>query len=482
MRSTRTDREGTYSVLAQPGTVHIEAQGLPKTYLGPVPEEYPNLEVTADQIAPDLKLTRAVRLDGVVIDGAGHPVPSAEIYVLFTPERRWPRREEPMRTGADGTFQIDQLHPEDKVGLWTRAGDATTDGTVVVQPRAGRVTLSVDPKCSVRLRGLVTDSGGRRIAGAKISLWWTRWCPHDKQGRLTLASSHVLETYTTGENGWFVFRGLWPDDTYNVVVEARGHDKGESSKLTGKAGETQDLGKIVLINTEAYLAGRVVDSDGKPIVGAEVFNRGDTPELVAKATDSQGRFRLDGMLPGTRFVFVRKAGYRFTGVKNESDSDGMTITLLKETEPPPAWKPGRTASPEEERAFAKQVLIRVWEKYGASPQNTGAVRCIWDMAEIDPDLAMKWSAEKGHRFDDRVRFVEARELSETDAEGALGLLNQKPDSRSQSAVQELADRFAETDAKKALRFAEEAAVQARGLNKPDRALGMKSDRGESEHQ
>ena len=39
-------------------------------------------------------------------------------------------------------------------------------------------------------------------------------------------------------------------------------------------------------------------------------------------------------------------------------------------------------------------------------------------------------------------------------------------------MQELADRFAETDPKKALRFAEEAAVQARGLNQPDRALAM----------
>jgi hypothetical protein len=116
--------------------------------------------------------------------------------------------------------------------------------------------------------------------------------------------------------------------------------------------------------------------------------------------------------------------------------------------------------------------MRVWEKYGASPQNTGAARCIWDMAEIDADLAMKWSAEKAHRHDDRVRFVEARRLSETDAEGALGWLNQKPDSKSQSALQELADRFAEADPRKAVRFAEEAAVQARGLNQPDRALAM----------
>ena len=51
-------------------------------------------------------------------------------------------------------------------------------------------------------------------------------------------------------------------------------------------------------------------------------------------------------------------------------------------------------------------------------------------------------------------------------------MNQKPDSASQRALQKLADRFAATDPKKAQRFADEAAVQARGLNQPDRALAM----------
>ena len=120
----------------------------------------------------------------------------------------------------------------------------------------------------------------------------------------------------------------------------------------------------------------------------------------------------------------------------------------------------------------RQVLIRIWQKYGSNADNNGAFSCIRAMAEIDPDLAMQWSAEKGHRYDDDVRFAEARKLAETDAEEALALLNQKPDSASQTALQELADRFAETDPKKALRFAEEAAVQSRGLNQPDRALAM----------
>jgi protocatechuate 3,4-dioxygenase beta subunit len=472
MRTSRTDAEGRYSVLAQPGTVHIEAQGLPKSYLGPTPEEYPNLEVKADRTVPDLKLTHATGLDGIVVDEAGHPVPSAEVYFVFLPERRWSRREEPMRTGPDGTFQLDQLHPDDKARLWARAGDATTNGTIVAQPKQGKVTLTVNPKYSVRLRGLVTDSSGQRVAGAKVSLWWTRWYPPGKEGRPVMSTSSVQETYTTAENGLFVFRRLWPEDSYNVVVEARGHNKGESSRMTAKLGETHDLGRIVLINTDTYVAGRVVGSDGHPIVGAEVFNRGDAPGPVATATDSQGRFRLAGLLPGTRFVFVRKDGYRFTGVKNQGNADGMMITLLKATEPPPAWKPVTITGGDEERAFAKQVLMRIWQKYGSNADNNGAFSCIRAMAEIDPDLAMQWSAEKGHRYDDDVRFAEARKLAETDAEDALALLNQKPDSASQTAVQGLADRFAETDPKKALWFANEAAVQARGLNQPDRALAM----------
>jgi hypothetical protein len=301
-----------------------------------------------------------------------------------------------MRTGPDGTFHFDQLNPDDKAGLWARAGDATSNGTIVVKPSHGKVTLTVDPKNAVRLRGLATDGGGQRIAGAKVSLWWTRACPPAKEGRTMMWTSSVQETYTTSENGLFVFRNLWPEDRYHVVVEARGHNNGESPKLTAKVGETHDLGKIVLINTDARIAGRVVGSDGRPIVGAEVFNRGDAPGPVAKSTDSQGRFRLDGMLPGNRFVFVRKEGYRFTGVKSQSESDGMMITLLKITEPPPAWKPGTTASRDEERAFAKEVLKRIWQKYGSKAENNGAFRYIRDIAAIDPDLAQQWSAEKGH--------------------------------------------------------------------------------------
>ncbi len=210
----------------------------------------------------------------------------------------------------------------------------------------------------------------------------------------------------------------------------------------------------------------------EPIVGAAVFNRGDSPEPIATSSDPDGRYRLEGLLPGTRFVFVRKEGYRFTGVRTDGDTDGLTITLLKSTEPPPAWRPTAAPTRDEQREFVRQLLIRTWEKYGADAENNGAFNCIWDMAEIDADLARQWSADKGHAHDDEVRFGEARALAETDAESALALLNQNRDARSQRVLQELADRYAESAREKAVRFADEAAVQARGLNQPDRTLAM----------
>ncbi len=55
---------------------------------------------------------------------------------------------------------------------------------------------------------------------------------------------------------------------------------------------------------------------------------------------------------------------------------------------------------------------------------------------------------------------------------ALALLNQRADSESQGVLQTLAERFVDDDPKKAIRFAEEAAVQSRGLNQPERTLAM----------
>ena len=121
------------------------------------------------------------------------------------------------------------------------------------------------------------------------------------------------------------------------------------------------------------------------------------------------------------------------------------------------------------KALATQVLLALWKRYGEGATKNGAERCIVPMAQLDPAVALKWSAKLGHRFDDQVRQEAAEAAAETDVEGALELLQGQKGSSVQYLLQRLAERFADEDRAKALRFAEESAVQARAMDQPDRA-------------
>ena len=198
-----------------------------------VAAECPNLEVKADQAWPDLKL--APRPSSTASSSTNPAIRSPG--PRSTPARAGPpgspRREEPIRTGPDGTFHLDQLDPDDKLSLWARAGDATTDGTIVVRPSEvkGKLTLTVDPKYAVRIRGLVTDSSGQRIAGAKVTLWWNRPYATEKSrddGHVGSVACwrRTRPARTAGSSSGASGRSV----TYNVVVEARGHNKAEAPR------------------------------------------------------------------------------------------------------------------------------------------------------------------------------------------------------------------------------------------------------------
>ena len=119
-----------------------------------------------------------------------------------------------------------------------------------------------------------------------------------------------------------------------------------------------------------------------------------------------------------------------------------------------------------QRAFARRVLSRLWDKFGENAEQNGAFHCIVDIARIDPDLALRWSADHGHRYDGQVRQAAAEALADLDGPEALGMLTPATPDESQFTLQRLAERFSPTDPQKALLFAEEAVVRARGCPSP----------------
>jgi len=94
------------------------------------------------------------------------------------------------------------------------------------------------------------------------------------------------------------------------------------------------------------------------------------------------------------------------------------------------------------------------------------------MAAIDPDLAMKWSADHGNRFDSDVHLATARVLAESDAPAALKLLAQEGGRPGEVLLLELAERYLATDQEKARLFAEEAAAKGRTLDEPYRTQAL----------
>ncbi len=490
-----TDRSGSYRIAVATGTVMIQPDDPPRTHMGMASESCPRFEVKADRSWPDLKLSRAVSIDGMAVDAAGASVSGAEVR-LVVPDVKGFFNDAPMvTTHADGSFRLEQLDPDDRVPVRARTRDAATDGAIVIrtkeQREKGKLIIMLDPKFACRVQGRAVDQRGKPIANVSATLWWSRQLVSEKMMK-GMGYGSALDSLKTDQDGRFVSQALWPGDRYKVSFESKVFAKAETPETTGTAGQVHDFGTISLIETSAHIAGRAVDSNGNPVADARVFNRGDGPNPVTATTASDGSFRLEDLYSGARFayarrdgyrfarladalriaqrkfVFVRKEGYRFTGAAVEGDTDDLTVRLLRSSEKPDAWKPRDSAPYEEQMAFAKRTLVRLWDRYGQNAGNNSAWTYISQMATIDPQLALKWSADQGNRFDADVHLATARVLAESDAPAALKLLVQENGRTSQVLLLELAERFMATDQGKARLFAEEAAARGRTLAEPFR--------------
>jgi hypothetical protein len=149
----------------------------------------------------------------------------------------------------------------------------------------------------VELSGRVRAADGSAVAGAEV----------------TLRCRDERPTEITADDGTYLFTNLTPLEGALVSVLAEGH----ACRV-----ETVDLGpgpsvRDVRLEAEEVIEGRVVDSSGAPVVHASVEVRGERivgsawmprsrgmrwerlDRVMIFATDEDGRFRCDGLYPGT---------------------------------------------------------------------------------------------------------------------------------------------------------------------------------------
>ncbi len=243
----------------------------------------------------------------------------------------------------------------------------------------------------VRIRAV--DARGRPIAGALIEAWHTGGEPGDfKVRRLVVNGANEIRSKADG----------WAVVSFSLVVkpatnrslctyfcftaQATGHLVTRSGPI---AAESSDRFEIVLtLRRLVSVEGRVVNRQGRPVADATVFHTGNATERTEVKTDSQGRFRLDGLPEGRPPIFVTHPAYHFYGQLADTSAKQQELRPLELDRSPP---PLRTLPPlnshEQELRLARRVIRRILE----SAEEGKKDRWNWQLyANLDPWYALEY--------------------------------------------------------------------------------------------
>ena len=196
--------------------------------------------------------------------------------------------------------------PERRIQLIDAAGGTVTirgpvDVSTVEHPTLVTASLpEVDPGSYGRITGTVIDQEGRPIAGATVTIYFQ----HRQGGAISARDEHTVRSDAQGR---FVLRSIprtsREDDSrkLSVVVYKDGYAGGDTDVFEFKPDPdgTQVVGPIRL-NPGFSLIGRVVDPEGRPVVGALIEPTGTWAESAnSHRSGPDGLFTIPNLGGGT---------------------------------------------------------------------------------------------------------------------------------------------------------------------------------------
>ena len=320
MKHRITREDGRYDLDAVPGTsVFITASSGRRWE-----PRSPTIVVAAGEQhrVPDIivRPPSVAAISGRVVASDGRPVPGARVRL----RAGWP----PLNTVADprGEFEFKAVEPRGN-RLWFVATDA--EGTLAAQTTItpgqvpNQVVLRLAQAASVT--GCVVDHAGEPIPGAQVAVL----VQTDRR------SSSAVAHATTDARGRYCIGGLPPHHKSNVMARAQGRTSAHSKHRPLEAGETMEIEDLVLATADSFIAGRVTDVAGKPLVAVQVSCPQSSRGMVF--TNSQGKYRIDSIPKvDNLYVSVSHADYHVdyrSPVKAGSTNVDFTLTPADRADP-----------------------------------------------------------------------------------------------------------------------------------------------------
>jgi uncharacterized GH25 family protein len=320
-----TDEHGRFEGRALPGPVRAHIIYLPDGYVqlgSPWAEPYEVPTGVEEFELPTIEVVGTHKLSGRLVGAKDQPLQDVQVMAVDGG-----RRYGSTKTDSEGRFTMNVPDGvETAIEIYSRERGqepvtVVTQDPLVVRYTAGESAQAVDAerekKADVTLVGRVLSSG-KPLARVKLIL--SRYIaveppralanPSRARQGTTMHSLHVASAETDGD-GRYRLAGLKAGDSYQIEVKppflaadpAWQHQLPYIPKLPDNAQGEVDLPDMKLRKLTQTLAGKVVDPDGKPVVGATVsamLRDGITSiARIARSgpapwteTDQEGRFKL----------------------------------------------------------------------------------------------------------------------------------------------------------------------------------------------
>ena len=288
-----------------------------------------------------------VNISGRVISRAGEPMPSVNISLMrWDPQQRRGHSGTVTVTDGDGWFREIGLIVGDEyvisakaegyrkaeTEMFTAAAEMTQIADLILLPAGGQFFIE----------GRVTDTSGELVRGARVSI----------QRR----SEHW--EILTDKNGDYRFEDLPMAVLIELSVSHPEYAYHQFKIL--KTNQRQDL---VLVKADGYLAGKVVDADGKPIerarVGVETKEEPSSGYIYSGvSTNVQGEFELKHIKDSIVSINVsHDRPYKI--FENIAVNQRDLVLTLTPPEPRPELTPEQQAEREAQQSYVNTAEERV---------------------------------------------------------------------------------------------------------------------------
>jgi hypothetical protein len=277
----RTDAEGHFRAIGIP----LGEQSLRARAPGMIPWSGKCL-VTADAPAGvEIAFARGNTLRGTLRDADGHPFGDVLVSARAG-ELDWDEVINP-----DGTFEIAGL-PDGEIDVKVDAeGKGEAHARVPMLAGGAVTTCELTLVCGFVAKGRVRDEAGLPLPRVNV-----RW-----------PSPNALGYTFTDKDGAFTIANA-PEGRMTVDIDGEGIVDAQFKDLDPRAGEL-DLRAQRRAPKTVYIAGTVLDADGRPAVARAWASGGGSNVIIDKNTDASGFFEIGPVSPGDWFLCVETRSF-----------------------------------------------------------------------------------------------------------------------------------------------------------------------------